>query len=140
VNQVRTNPADAANTILKMAEKRAKVDLALSFSGASDVFSQDLDDLAEWLREKETGAVEPTEPRGKASSTKAPQAKTASTPQTGKINEAQLGVLKTAIDSSGVGETEFLKKFTLDRLEDLPFARLNEGLTYCKKVQDGGAS
>lgn len=141
-NQVRTNPADAANTVLKMAEKRAKVDLALSFSGASDVFSQDLDDLAEWLREKETG-TEPAgaseQPRSKASAARAPQPKTSSTPQTGKINESQLGVLKDSIDRSGVGETEFLKKFGLDRLEDLPFARLNEGLVYCKRVEAGGA-
>lgn len=42
--QVRTNPADSANTILKMAKKRAYVDLALTATAASDVFSQDVED------------------------------------------------------------------------------------------------
>jgi hypothetical protein len=141
VNQVRTNPADAANTVLKMAKKRAQVDLVLSFSAASDVFSQDLDDLAEWLREKETGETGDTPaPAGKGSSTKAPQAKAASTAaQTGAINAGQLDVLKQAADRAGVGETDLCKRYELGRLEDLPFAKLNDAITYCKKVQDGGA-
>jgi hypothetical protein len=36
-------PADAANGTLKMAQKRALVGAALSISGVSDLFSQDLD-------------------------------------------------------------------------------------------------
>ena len=42
--QVRQNPADLANTILKMAKKRAMVDLCLTATAASDVFEQDLDE------------------------------------------------------------------------------------------------
>jgi hypothetical protein len=44
VQQVRTNPADQANTVLKMADKRARVHLALSVLAASDMFSQDMED------------------------------------------------------------------------------------------------
>jgi hypothetical protein len=44
VDQVKTNPYDQANTILKMAKKRALVDLALTSVAASDLFSQDLED------------------------------------------------------------------------------------------------
>lgn len=44
--QVRTNPADIANTILKMAKKRALVDMVLTVTAASDIFSQ-ADDLPE---------------------------------------------------------------------------------------------
>lgn len=43
--QVRTNPADVANTILKMAKKRAQIDMTLSVTGASDLFTQDIEDL-----------------------------------------------------------------------------------------------
>lgn len=43
--QVRTNPDDLANTILKMAKKRAQIDLTLTATGASDIFSQDLEDI-----------------------------------------------------------------------------------------------
>ncbi len=45
VKQVRTNPADLANAALKMAKKRAQVDMTLTVTGASDVFTQDIEDL-----------------------------------------------------------------------------------------------
>lgn len=48
--QVRMNPADIANTILKMAKKRAQIDMTLTATAASDVFEQDLDDMDEATR------------------------------------------------------------------------------------------
>jgi hypothetical protein len=50
-NQVRTEPADIANTVLKMANKRAKMAMVLNVTAASDCFSQDLEDMDEALRE-----------------------------------------------------------------------------------------
>lgn len=51
--QVRVNPTDVANTILKMAKKRAQMDLTLTCTGASDVFTQDLEDLPpEYINQK----------------------------------------------------------------------------------------
>lgn len=47
VQQVRTNPADLANTVLKMAKKRALIDVVLTVTAASDVFEQDIEDLPE---------------------------------------------------------------------------------------------
>lgn len=49
--QVRTNHADLANTILKMADKRSFVGACLKVTAASSVFTQDLEDLSEELRE-----------------------------------------------------------------------------------------
>lgn len=43
--QVRTNPADVANTILKMAKKRGQVDAVITATAASDIFTQDIEDL-----------------------------------------------------------------------------------------------
>jgi hypothetical protein len=45
--QVRTNPADVSNTILKMAKKRAQVDAVITATAASDIFTQDIEDLPE---------------------------------------------------------------------------------------------
>lgn len=45
--QVRTNPADVANTILKMAKKRAQVDAVITATAAGDLFTQDIEDLPE---------------------------------------------------------------------------------------------
>ncbi len=74
IAQVRTTPADLANTILKMAKKRAQIDAALTVTAASDIFAQDLEDLPEELREavaenaanKENGKPDPEPPKPKA--------------------------------------------------------------------------
>lgn len=42
---VRTDPSDLANTVLKMAKKRAQIDFTLTALGASDIFTQDIEDL-----------------------------------------------------------------------------------------------
>ena len=47
INQVRVNPSDMANTILKMSKKRAMIDAVLTSTGASDIFSQDIEELPE---------------------------------------------------------------------------------------------
>lgn len=49
--QVRTEPADVANTVLKMAAKRAKIAMVLNVTAASDMFGQDLEDLDATLRD-----------------------------------------------------------------------------------------
>lgn len=50
--QVRTNPADLANTVLKMAKKRAQIDAVLAVLAASDFFTQDVEDMpAEYLNQ-----------------------------------------------------------------------------------------
>jgi hypothetical protein len=49
---VRQEPADLANTILKMAKKRAQIDATLTVTGASSMFEQDLEDLPEETREE----------------------------------------------------------------------------------------
>lgn len=49
--QIRMNKADVANTVLKMAKKRALVDGALTAVAASRIFSQDEEDMPEELRD-----------------------------------------------------------------------------------------
>lgn len=43
--ETEADACSKANTILKMAEKRAKVDAVLSFANLSEIFTQDFDDL-----------------------------------------------------------------------------------------------
>lgn len=70
VMQVRTNPADLANTVLKMAKKRGQIDLTLTATAASDIFTQDIEDVSEELRDNITEGQQ-KEPL------KAPQSKSA---------------------------------------------------------------
>jgi hypothetical protein len=60
VIQVRTEAADLANTVLKMACKRAMIAMTLNVTAASDIFTQDIEDLPEELRaHEEKHALEP---------------------------------------------------------------------------------
>jgi hypothetical protein len=43
--QVHTNPKDVANTVLKMAKKRANVNGTIEALAASEIFTQDIEDL-----------------------------------------------------------------------------------------------
>ena len=61
--QVRTEPADQANTILKMACKRAQVAMTLNVTAASDIFTQDIEDLPVELRGEEDQAPAVQQPR-----------------------------------------------------------------------------
>jgi len=51
VMQVRTEPADLANTILKMANKRAKIAMTINVTACGDMFGQDLEDMDAALRD-----------------------------------------------------------------------------------------
>lgn len=66
IKQVRTSPADVANTILKMADKRAYIAMTILATAASDMFGQDLEDLpaeiAEGLENGGEPAKEPIKP------------------------------------------------------------------------------
>lgn len=69
IYQIRTNPADVANTVLKMAKKRALVDAILTVTAASDIFEQDLEDMDPNLVQRENGAEKkqpPKQPQSKS--------------------------------------------------------------------------
>jgi hypothetical protein len=55
------NPADYYNTVLKMAKKRAHVDAVLTATAASDIFTQDVEDMPEVIPQvKETKPIDVT--------------------------------------------------------------------------------
>lgn len=66
IKQIRTSPADVANTILKMAKKRAMVDAALTVTAASDIFAQDLEDMPDELKEIKKQPVNIEQPKRKS--------------------------------------------------------------------------
>lgn len=60
------NPADFWNTALKMAKKRAHVDATLTATAASDIFTQDVEELQENMAvyaEAEEAKAEPEKPK-----------------------------------------------------------------------------
>lgn len=86
--QVRTEPADVANTILKMAHKRGLVAMTLVVTAASDVFTQDIEDLPEELRDAATeGAKQKMQAPGRKSDVKPTAAVSAGNQVIGKVSE-----------------------------------------------------
>jgi hypothetical protein len=67
------NPADHYNTVLKMARKRAHVDAILTATAASDIFTQDIEDMSNGEGVPEKTAPEPSEPKETPPQYKDPQ-------------------------------------------------------------------
>ena len=117
IKQVRTNPADVANTILKMAKKRAQIDMTLTVTAASDVFEQDLEDLPEEIRDEVTrekgNGKPPMQPPQEKKGMKDPDGP-ASEPQIKAISTmwGKLGIedsMKYAYCTEAAGLTEVIK-------------------------------
>ena len=112
--QVRTEPADLDNTILKMAAKRAQVAMTLNVTAASDIFTQDIEDLPEELRHAED-APPPEVKRPQAKSKTAAPSGSSPAPTTSQnessssspapavaavLSEGQLKILKARMNGS----------------------------------------
>lgn len=88
--QIRTNPADSANTILRMASKRAKVAAVRAALAASDIFDIGIEDLPDDLREEYFGTTATDKPKVSAAMNKRQNPGTAT--QGAKTYSIQSGV------------------------------------------------
>jgi hypothetical protein len=90
-----------ANTILKMAKKRAQVDAVLTVASLSEIFTQDLEDMAaEYNYENSNNSESANVPNG-------------------KIAEDKAKVLHKILDTYPGVEYELRKKYNIDSIEDL---------------------
>lgn len=122
--QVRVEPADIANTVLKMACKRAQVAMILNTTAASDCFTQDLEDLPEGMAED----IAAERPASAKANTAPPQ----STTNGGGnfANEKQQKLLRVKLDQAGKSSEELCKHFNIDSLTKLPFSSVNDALAW----------
>ena len=129
--QVRTNPADLANTVLKMAKKRAQIDLTLTATGASDVFEQDLEDMPEELRDEITSQRQQhtsSKPQS-APPKERPQAQQQQQADNGdKATEGQIKMLFVKLKQAGVSEASFKAHYKIEHMADMPKALVNEAI------------
>jgi len=151
VKQIRTQPADLANTILKMAKKRAFVDAILTCTAASDCFMQDLEDIEENLREhllaeeKDKNAKASVEmPQKKNERDKSTEdnlqqpkdseAKITTEPVKNgndkKITPQQVSVIEKCCKNRGLKLDDVTKEFKVGKIEDLPMDKLNPVLEW----------
>lgn len=126
--QVRTNPADLSNTVLKMAKKRAQIDLTLTCTACSDVFVQDLEDLSEELRDELVGNQDKKE--GGKPHVDPPQEKKYSPPvnqpSDGKLaTDGQVKMLYVKLKNAGISKESFCAHYGISDIKELPFAQVN---------------
>lgn len=117
VKQVRTEPYDLANTVLKMAAKRAQVAMTLNVLAASDMFAQDLEDGVH-----DTGI--PGENRRQQ-----PQQNNSS----GFATEKQLGLIKAKCERGKVELSALCEHFGIRAIGELPFAKVNDALKFIEE-------
>ena len=127
--QVRAEPADIANTILKMAKKRAQIDLTLTALAASDIFTQDLEDMPEGMQHM---GEETVPPRGKPE-TAAPQAKSNGGTDKPATNK-QIGLVKARLADCGSNEEELCKHLGISSVDNMPFSKVNDALAFIQKA------
>lgn len=124
IKQIRTNPADLANTALKMAKKRAQIDLTLTATAASDVFEQDLDELPPEYVEGMQGG----KPKGKPP-VDPPQSKSGN----GKtISEGQKKLIYAKLKEANIPPDNFCKAYQIAKIEELQASLINEALDAIK--------
>lgn len=128
IAQLRAEPADINNTVLKMACKRAQIAMVINVTGASDIFAQDLEDLPDGGNDQRGGRG--ARGGGKPNTT-APKATTA---QTGdgprKVTESQGKLLHARLQSSKVDARQFCEHFAIASVIDLPFESMNGALDW----------
>lgn len=117
--QIRTEPADMANTILKMAKKRALIDAVLTATAASDCFTQDIEDLPpEYLDEaqpQQGGFAAPVE----------------------SVSEQQVADLKQAVLAAGTTIEAFCAKAKVGSIEQLPAQRFAGAMKFLQQQAQG---
>ena len=124
------------NKALKMALKSAHIDATLRMAGLSEIFTQDLEDMPPATfdgqhdggsRQQQSQSQQRSEPRQQA---QAPR----SNGGRGFATERQVKLLRVKLDQSGLPESDFLRRFELEEIEQMPFNRVNEALDYLAKV------
>lgn len=57
------NPCDLANTILKIAKKRAFIDAVLQVASLSEIFTQDIEDIQEYIQAEQEAGISTITPK-----------------------------------------------------------------------------
>jgi hypothetical protein len=110
------NPADYYNTVLKMAKKRAHVDAILTATAASDIFTQDIEDMPEVITGAKGGVQEAeyTEINKKTPKTTKPKLIEAT------ISETQAAEINDLCLESGTDVAVWLAHYKIKTVNDLP--------------------
>lgn len=140
------NPADYYNTVLKMAKKRAQVDATLTATAASDIFTQDIEEM-EFLHKEQVGDSTATGPKDNGNGSFQAQADVQEVfgkhevkpePRPGEASEAQKRMIKgicNNIDVSGKDLRELAFATAGEELETLSKAGASKIIKVLEKME-----
>lgn len=159
IAQVRASPHDHVQTILAMAEKRARVDLAKTVLAAGDALKMYNDRRKANRRPSGAGGAAPS---GQVPGSASPGASTATSTTSGQqpnnrpspsppastekpkpevkppaaealISEEQLEHIARCMDNAGIPDSAFLASFELGQFNELPASRFEAALAWISK-------
>lgn len=123
INQVRTNARDQTNTVLKMAKKRAMIDLCLTALAASDIFTQDLEDQD---ADPDAPPRQATKPKYEAKPRGNGQTGTPAASSSDAASGSQIGLIRNRLKQTPEKtEAGLCEHFKLEKLEDLKKGAVN---------------
>jgi hypothetical protein len=126
LKQIRAEPADIDNTILKMACKRAQVAMTLNATAASDIFTQDIEDLPEGMRGEGEGEGAPPPVKQPQSKSEAGKEVTTEPPADDPAaSESMVKHLRKRLENATLTEAEACKKFGIPSFESLKVSQVN---------------
>lgn len=139
------NPADYYNTVLKMAKKRALVDAVLTSTAASDIFTQDIEDMPEVIPGAGTAAsTQQQKPQRTGTKATAPQQvgqqPAPASDQAPAPTAAQLTMLRNEAQRAGFDDAALLAlacQFTGDTLENVGQLTRDETLGLTSRIKAG---
>ena len=119
------NPYDVKNTLEKMSEKRSLVAAVLIGTAASDIFTQDIEDLPNLVSEDSEPPAR--EPNNESTSSNHNDVRIA----TGR----QIAYIKSQIKKKNITQKEFLKEWEdyIESWEDIPFNIVNDILGWIRE-------
>ncbi|SHJ90617.1 hypothetical protein SAMN02745216_02512 [Desulfatibacillum alkenivorans DSM 16219] len=139
------NPYDLANTLEKMAEKRAFVAAVLLGTGASDIFTQDVEDLAYLDDGNASGNGSAYEPAQKPAPQQAAR-NPAPAAQNGAeyahrdesvrcATEKQINYIRSQLGRKGIPAKDFFEDWEeeFDSLDTIPFNLVNDVLAWIRE-------
>lgn len=136
-NQVRTNHADLSNTVLKMAKKRGMIDMVLTSTAASDLFSQDLEDLKDIIDitdyQKPTGKPEVKTPQSTQQSSQQQDQGATDKDPAAKISGGGAVYLTKQLDAKNIPHADFCSYMKVSTIANITNADFNAACAAVKK-------
>lgn len=143
--QVRSEPDDIENTVLKMACKRAQIAMTLNATAASDIFTQDIEDLPEGMTTDDAPRAKPKAPRSKSAPSAEPPsdqgAPAGDAPANGDApaSEGQIAFTRKKIEAAGHTWMQALEHFKIGEQAIITGGQCKQFLLWAQRP-DSGAS